>query len=488
MATSICWFYQDLRLADNLALTAAVDSRHGVLPLYVLDDDALDDDGAGEWAIGGASRWWLHHSLTALDKSLAERGSRLIIRRGKAAAIIPALMAEVDGAGLYTARRREEWSKKQLANVAQALARQKIPVKTFGGATIAEAAEIRSKTGTRLRVYTPYKRNFLLQKPAAQPLPVPQSIPRPKEWPVSLKVEDLSLRPKRPDWSGGLAATWDCGEIIANKRWQKFIKTPIDDYDISRDCPSDDATSRLSPHLHFGEISPMTIYYSVLKRQDKKNIGQNIGAEKFLDEVIWREFAYELLDHFPTMPWRPLREEFTRFPYRDDFASDLKAWQRGETGYPLVDAGMRQLYQTGWMHNRVRMVAASFLIKHLLIPWQCGARWFYDTLVDADLASNSAGWQWVAGCGVDASPYFRIFNPMTQAEKFNAGGYIRRFCPELSGLDDKEITAPFAVPKALLAAKNIRLGHDYPLPIIDHKRARNRALMALDTIKAPKRG
>ena len=475
MATVLCWFHQDLRLADHPALDAAIADGHAVIPLYILDDAA-----AGDWAMGGASRWWLNHSLASLADGLGKLGSRLVLAKGRAEEIIPQLMARTGAEAVYTHCRHEPWSKAQAARVETAL-QGRGQLKTFHGTLLKSPGEVLSKTGTRLRVFTPFKRNLLAGAPPRPELAAPQHIPSPQVWPESLGLDDLALLPQAPDWSGGLNRAWQVGEAAAHAALDRFIDTTIDRYDTSRDLPGETGTSRLSPHLHFGEISPVSIYHRVMARG-----GLTTGAEVFLSEVIWREFSYELLDQSPHMPDAPLRGEFNAFPWRDDYADDLRAWQQGRTGYPLVDAGMRELYETGWMHNRVRMITASFLTKHLLIPWQEGERWFWDTLVDADLASNSAGWQWVAGCGADASPYFRVFNPITQGDKFTAHGYVRRWLPELAGVDDRSLFAPFDADPMLTVAAGLQPGKTYPLPLVAHPEGRARALAAFEVVKANK--
>lgn len=476
MATVLCWFHQDLRIGDHPALAAAMASGHHVVPVYILDDGA-----AGDWAMGGASRWWLHHSLDDLARGFERLGSKLILRKGDAVRILPQLAKETDAAALYTHSRGEPWSKAQLAAVTDALARQNIPTHVENGCFLKNFGDVLSKAGTRMKVFTPFKRNLLSQGGMRAVLPRPQALPSPSSWPTSALLDELELLPRNPDWSGGLEQAWRVGEAAAMQRLDDFLDEAVNMYGTSRDRPSIKGTSRLSPHLHFGEISPVTVFHAVM---DHAGGAPSADAETFISEVVWREFSYELLDQFAAMPQQPLRPEFDRFPWRQDYKDDLVAWQQGRTGYPLIDAGMRELYETGWMHNRVRMITASFLTKHLLIPWQEGARWFHDTLVDADLASNSAGWQWVAGCGADASPYFRVFNPITQGQKFDAGAYVRQWVPEVSGLDDRSIFAPFDAPEGLCLSAGIRLGKTYPMPLVDHASGRARALDAFARIKS----
>ena len=469
MANVICWFHQDLRLADHPALDSALGSGHAVVPVHVLDDEA-----AGDWATGGASRWWLHHSLASLGRNLEALGSRLVLLRGKAEAELPRLAAATGAVAVFTHHRHEPWARAQVERVRTALA-GKAELNLLHGTTLKPPGSVLSKTGNRMKVFTPFRRNLLGGEPPRPSLPRPKAIPAPDAWPEGVALGDLGLLPVRPDWSGGIRKAWDVGEAAARAALDRFLEAGIDRYDEARDVPSEQGTSRLSPHLHHGEISPVAIYHRV-----KDQWPDSKGAEVFLSEVIWREFAHETLDQAPHLPDAPLREEFARFPWRDDYGRDFEAWCRGRTGFPLVDAGMRELWETGWMHNRVRMVTASFLVKHLLVPWQVGERWFWDTLVDADLASNSAGWQWVAGCGIDASPYFRIFNPITQGGKFRAHGYVRRWVPEVAAREDSGLFAPRGTKEPLDGGRE-----GYPPPLVDHAEGRERALAAYRQIKRP---
>ena len=480
MATALVWLHQDLRIGDHPALDAAINAATAsggtVIPIYILDDQA-----AGRWKMGGASRWWLHHSLTDLQQGLERLGAGLVIRKGDAEVIIPQLIAETGATQIFSSRRGEPWSKQQLSQIANTLKGQGVNTHISNSPFLIEPGDVLSKTGNRMKVFTPFKRNLLARGGIRPVVPRPQSIPYPATPPESLSVDDLGLLPERPDWSGGLKKAWRVGEAAALNRLQEFLNETASNYHVSRDHPSEIGTSRLSPHLHFGELSPVTIYHAVM---DHSGHAPSEGLEVFLSEVIWREFSYELLDQFPDMPDQPLRPEFSAFPWRQDYHQDLEAWQKGMTGYPLIDAGMRELYETGWMHNRVRMITASFLTKHLLIPWQEGEAWFFDTLVDADLASNAAGWQWVAGCGADASPYFRVFNPITQGTKFDAAAYVRRWCPELRELDNKSIFAPFDAPPTVLLGAGVTLGRHYPHPLISHPDGRKQALDAFAQIKS----
>ena len=465
-------FGLDLRLADHPALHAAGASGAPVIPVFVLDDAA-----PGRWRPGGASRWWLHGSLAALDKSLRKLGSRLILRRGETIRELARLADETGALTVHVTRRYEPWAAALESRMNHELPAQGITVHRFGGSLLFEPEAVRTKTGAPYKVFTPFWRAAQAGAPPRTPKPAPRTLPAPASWPKSDLLDGLDLRPASPDWAAGLRQAWEPGEASALYALDRLLAGPIAAYPSDRDRPDRPGTSRLSPHLHFGEISPATIWHRL-----HRHGADEAGPAKFLTEIGWREFSYHLLSQFPELPENPFRPDFARFPWRDD-ATALTAWQRGMTGYPLVDAGMRQLRATGWMHNRVRMVTASFLVKHLRISWQHGAAWFWDNLVDADLAANSASWQWVAGCGADAAPYFRIFNPVKQGESFDPdGAYVRHWAPELARLPATSIHAPWLGSALELAAAEVRLGRDYPLPIVDHAAARNAALAALKSM------
>ena len=478
-STTLLWFGRDLRLTDNPALAAALARAGPVIPIFLFDHAE-----AGAWAPGGASRWWLDASLAALDRDLRARGSRLILRRGPAAEALDRLIAETGAEAVYWNRRYEPWAVARAERLKASLKGRGLDVRSFNAALLREPWTLATQQGGPYRVFTPFWK-ALRAEPIDPPCaPAPKRIPAPDRFPESDRLGDWKLRPSKPDWAGGLRAAWQPGEAAAQARLADFADAAVLDYRDQRGRPDRNGTSRLSPHLHFGEIGPRQIWHAVTEQAlARTGSPMPVGAETYLSEIAWREFSYHLLFHFPHLPDRPLRAEFAGFPWAE-VAAGLEAWQRGRTGYPIVDAGMRQLWQTGWMHNRVRMITASFLIKDLLLPWNTGQAWFWDTLVDADLANNAASWQWVAGSGADAAPYFRVFNPSLQGEKFDPDGtYIRRWVPELAQLPDKLIHAPWTAQPIALQGAGIRLGHDYPMPIIDHAGARQRALDAFKTLR-----
>ncbi|MYE03136.1 MAG: deoxyribodipyrimidine photo-lyase [Alphaproteobacteria bacterium] len=460
-APVLMWFRRDLRLADNPALAWASQSGRPVIPFFLLDDE--------ERRRGGASRWWLHGSLDALGGSLARIGSRLILRRGPAGEAVAALAEETGAADIVWNRLYEPALVERDTAVKAQCRDAGLAPRSFNAALLFEPWAVRTQTGGHYRVFTPFWRQCLKQGFEPRQGTV-RRLPPPADWPASEELADWLLRPTTPDWAAGLRETWQPGEAGARLRLERFLGERASGYAEGREFPADEGTGRLSPHLHFGEIGP---------RQVAAALGlpePGSGAYAFLRQIGWREFSYHLLHHNPDMDSVNLQRDFDRMPWRDA-PEGLQAWQRGRTGYPLVDAGMRELWTTGWMHNRARMVVASFLTKHLLIDWRSGAGWFLDTLVDADLANNSAGWQWVAGSGADAAPYFRIFNPVAQSRRFDAGGgYLRKWLPELRRLPGKWIHAPWEAPEAVLAEAGVRLGEAYPRPIVDHRPARERAL------------
>jgi deoxyribodipyrimidine photo-lyase len=475
---TILWLRRDLRLADNPALHAALQRRAPVFPVFILSDDE------GDWPPGGAARWWLHESLASLDAALRERGSRLILRAGPSLATLRELLAQTGAHCVFWNRRYEPAVVARDTAVKSALRDGGINAESFNGSLLREPWDVRSKTGGPYRVYTPFKRHLLERLEPETPLSAPRTITAPREWPDSLALEALSLRPRAP-WYERMAAEWQPGEPGARLRMQRFLRRPLLDYDGVRNDPAIEGTSRLSPHLCFGEISPRQVWHAVAAGAAKQRLKREAWrGSTFVSELLWREFAYHLIHHFPRTTTEPLDAQFARFPWVEDEAA-LRAWQHGRTGVPLVDAGMRQLWGTGWMHNRVRMVVASFLVKNLRMHWLHGARWFWDTLVDADLAANTLNWQWVAGCGADAAPYFRVFNPVAQAQRFDPRGeYVHRWVPELARLAAPHVHAPWLAPASVLDAAGVRIGADYPAPIVDLAESRQASLAAYRAMRA----
>jgi deoxyribodipyrimidine photo-lyase len=474
-APIVVWFRQDLRLADNPALAAAAATGRPVLCLYLLDDVS-----PGPWRLGGAARWWLGQSLAALAGSLAGLGGRLILRAGAAAEAIPAFAREAGAAAIYWNRRYEPAAAAVDATLKAGFKAAGVEAKSFNSALLFEPWELRTGQGGAFKVYSPFWRAALKQGPARALAPAPARL-TPGPALASDDLDSWELAPTKPDWAGGLRAAWTPGEAGAQARLEAFLAAALDGYARDRNIPGRATTSALSPHLRFGQIGPLQIWRAF---EGRGLTGKD--CEKFLAELGWREFSHHLLADFPELPERAWRAPFDQFPWADDPAG-LKSWRRGRTGYPIVDAGMRELWATGWMHNRVRMITASFLIKHLLIDWRRGQDWFWDTLVDADLANNAASWQWVAGSGADAAPYFRIFNPTTQGETYDPdGAYVRRWVPELAKMRPERIHRPWEAGADELAAAGVRLGETYPRPIVDHAFARARALSTFEGL--PKSG
>lgn len=456
---SILWFRQDLRLADQAALVAAA-GEGAVLPVYILDDET-----PGDRRMGGASRWWLHHSLAALGEALEARGSRLILRRGRCAEVLAALAVETGARRVHATHHHERWWK-----AAETAVAERLDLRLWHANHLAPPGTVRTGTGKRYKIFTPWWKSMKDHMPPPRPLPPPETIAAPSRWPASDTLDAWGLLPVAPNWAAGFEAAWTPGEDGARQALKDFVPR-IAAYDHDRNFPARDGVSRLSPHLHFGEISPATVWY-VCAGHAKG------GAEPYLREVGWRDFANELTDQIPDHGERNGRARFDNFPWRSgaDAEAEFDAWTKGRTGYPIVDAGMRELWATGWMHNRVRMIAASFLVKHLLIDWRRGERWFWDTLVDADYGNNALGWQWTAGTGVDSAPWYRIMAPLAQSEKFDAGDYIRRWVPELAHIRGPAIHDPHEHGLAPEA---------YPKPLIGHRAARERALEAGKAVDAP---
>ena len=446
-APAIVWFRQDLRLSDHPALLAAAEAG-AVIPVYVLDDET-----PGDWRIGGAQRWWLHCSLASLARALEARGSRLILRRGRSDEVIARLLDETGAREVYALRHYEPWWRKAEAALCDRL-------RLHDGAHLARVEDVRTGGGGQFRIFASFWKGLQAFLPPEEPLPAPETIAAPERWPASDKLADWALLSTSPDWSAGFGE-WRVGEAAALEKLHG-LGEKIDEYETTRNLPAQDGTSRLSPHLHFGEVSPRAVWHAAADRPD---------SEKFHKELAWRDFTAGVVLQQPDYAEKHGRAKYDAFPWRtpDNAAADLKAWRRGRTGYSIVDAGMRQLWASGWMHNRVRMITSSFLVKHLLIDWREGERWFWDCLVDADYGNNAVNWQWIAGTGIDANMFSRIMAPLTQSVKFGAADYIRRWVPELAQLDDDAIHDPDAAgvrPK------------DYPAKIIGHREARERALAA----------
>lgn len=468
---TIILFRRDLRIGDNAALSAAADRGTPVLALFILDEESENVR-----PMGAASRWWQHHSLEALGNNLTGIGCRLFLARGRTAEIVDKAIASSGADCVFWNRRYDPAEAAVDADLKARFRHKGLTAQSFDGALLHEPTLLKTGSGGYYKVYTPFWKAVDGAVEPRDPVDPPKSI---RGWEGKfdgLSLLDLDLLPRKPDWSGGLAGQWAPGEDGAQERLHSFVEDDLIGYEHRRDIPADGGTSRLSPHLAFGEITPFQIF-AALRRS-----GGN-GAAKFRKEIGWREFSYHLFFHNPDLRRRSLRAEFDDFAWRHD-AGALKAWQKGLTGYPIVDAGMRELWRTGWMHNRVRMIAASFLIKDLMIDWRVGEKWFWDTLVDADAANNPASWQWVAGSGTDAAPYFRIFNPVLQGEKFDPhGDYVRRYVPEIAALPDRYIHRPWEAPASLLKENGIELGRTYPKPIVDHGAARDRALALYQSVK-----
>jgi deoxyribodipyrimidine photo-lyase len=470
-APVIVWFRDDLRLADHPALAAAAAAGRPVLCVFVHDEHSV-----GLRRLGGAARWWLAQSLRALGRDLRARGGRLDLRSGAAADVMASIATETGAAAVHWNRRHDRAGMAVDAAIEQRLAAQGVKVRTFPARLLHEPDLVRTKGGAPFSVFTPFWRR-LRELTQQTPLPAPVRLTAPPSF-RSDAIETWGLEPHSPDWAGGLRTTWVAGEAAARDRLTGFIDEKLAGYAARRERPGLDGTSLLSPHLRFGEISAVQVRHAILLAGERLRGPSAADIDKFMSEIGWREFCHHLLYHRDDLHRVSIQARFDAFPWRDDAAA-LRAWQQGRTGYPLVDAGMRQLWASGWMHNRVRMVAASFLVKHLMIDWRLGEAWFWDTLVDADVANNPAGWQWVAGSGADAAPFFRIFNPVTQSQKFDPdGAYIRRWIPEIAGLTDAAIHTPWTARASTTALGTCV----YPEPIVDHAAARARALAAFSRL------
>ena len=469
---NIVWFRQDLRLLDNPALHAAARKGAPVLPVYI-----LDESHEGGWAPGAASRWWLHKSLQSLDEAL---DGALVLLRGDPQKLLSKLVDELGAKSVFWNRLYEPQHLARDNAIKKSLQATSVSVKTFNASLLFEPPNTNKPDGTPYRVFTPFYRRGCLKNGIRprEPLDRPDVLNL-HRYKAGDAIEDLSLLPEK-NWYEEIAQEWTPGEKGADARLSEFLSTGIDAYADGRNRPDQRKVSRLSPHLHFGEISPNQAWYATLNGRNIADVDTN--EDRFLSELGWREFSYNLLYNVADIPTENLQKKFDRFPWREDAAA-LKCWQRGKTGFPIVDAGMRELWRTGYMHNRVRMIVGSFLVKNLLLHWQHGAEWFWDTLLDADLANNSASWQWIAGCGADAAPYFRIFNPVTQGNRFDPNGdYVRKYVPELSNLPDKYLHSPWEAPQDVLDEAKVQLGDTYPKPIVDLKKSRVRALEAFKSL------
>ena len=466
---AVVWFRQDLRVSDNLALLEA--SKVGeVLPIYILDESTED-----KWSLGGASKWWLHESLTALNKKLE---GKLCFARGEPLDVLKNLIEQSGAKHVFWNRCYEPLAMIRDARIKAALKNDGICAKSYSGSLLFEPHISVKEDGTPYRVFTPFFRKGCLSRfpKPERPCGIPSEIVYYNQKGITLSR--LGLKPK-VKWYDSLAKAWNPGEDGARQRLEEFLKDGIVNYKTGRNIPSGKNVSRLSPHLHFGEISPHRVWHEVSSSSERI---PNKDSDHFLSELGWREFSHNLLYHNQDLPEKNLQPKFDRFPWVKENAA-LKAWQEGRTGYPIVDAGMKELWHTGYIHNRVRMIVASFLVKNLMIDWRLGQRWFWDTLVDADLANNSASWQWVAGSGADAAPFFRIFNPVTQGEKFDPDGvYVKKFLPELSRIPKKYIHSPWLAPKEVLVEATVSLGTDYPEPIVSLKESREKALSAFNDL------
>ena len=466
---AIFWFRQDLRLHDNQALIAAAKHRL-CMPIYI-----LQPGGGGDFALGAASKWWLHHSLCQLNQALE---NKLNVYIGDPSKIIADIVKKMRPAAVYWNRCYEPWRISEDADIKASMRQQGIVCKSFKASLLWEPWEVLKPDGKPYQVFTPFYKNGCLRQPSPRaPLPLPAKLSLLQDPHNKLTIAQLKLLPKI-QWDKTMAIEWQIGEQAAANKLAHFLSDGLASYQEGRNFPAQRHVSRLSPHLHFGEISPQQIWHATKQHTLGQDGDLEAAAESFLRELCWREFSYALLYHYPNLPQQNFKAKFDNFPWQHNPAL-LAAWQRGQTGYPLIDAGMRELWQTGYMHGRVRMAVGSFLVKNLRLHWRHGAAWFWNCLLDADLANNSASWQWVAGSGADAAPYFRIFNPVLQGEKFDPSGeYTKRYVPELAFLPQRYLLQPWNAPKEVLDAANVRLGVTYPLPIVDLKLSRQQAMQA----------
>lgn len=480
MSTAILWLRRDLRVADNPALQALLNDNHTPVPVYI------HDEPDAEWPLGEASAWWLHHSLVALKQSLQHIGGELLILCGDSQQQLSRIIRQTGAEAVYWNRCYEPAFVERDEAIKNELRQQGIDARSYNANLLREPWQHLKKDDTPYRVFTPFWKALQKTGPSREIVTTPGRIPAlsKSQQHRSLSIESLGLLPA-VNWDKAFYKHWQPGEDGAWNALEHFCEDRLNNYKTERDIPEISGTSRLSAHLHFGEISPLQLWNHLLQlTASDTSPGALTAAENWLRQLGWREFSYHLLYHFPHTARKPLDKRFERFPWRTDYAETLKRWQQGQTGIPIVDAGMRELWATGYMHNRVRMIAASLLTKNLSIPWQEGARWFWNTLVDADLANNSMGWQWTAGSGADAAPYFRVFNPVLQGEKFDKrGAYVRRWVPELANLDSKYIHQPWSADPGILAESGICLGREYPEPLVDLKTSRKQALEAWANVK-----
>jgi len=475
--TAIIWFREDLRIADNPALQHAIVNYDAIIPLFILDERVR--------RIGGASRWFLHHVLEELSLQLEEKYSiKLVIKQGKSEDIIDEMLLETGVSGFFWNRIYEKQNVERDKKIKEILQGKEVNVKSFNGSLLVEPWQVETGSGEFYKVYTPFAKKAKAEVPVRSLVEVPESQNKSVNVKLdSLNLCDLNLLPSDPDWGSKMLDYWVFSEKEAEERLEEFISDRVQDYGRDRDRPDRDGTSSLSPYFHFGVISPQQAYH---KAMSSKNHYNEQGVEKFISEIYWREFSYNLMFHFPEIATKNFRPEFDNFPWID-IKEAVHKWQWGKTGYPIIDAGMRELYETGYMHNRVRMLVGSFLTKHLLTHWKHGEEWFWECLVDASPANNAASWQWVAGCGADAAPYFRIFNPISQGTKFDPhGDYVRRWVPELTDMPNEFIHKPWDAPLLILKAADVELGYNYPNPIVDHFKARKASLKAYEKIKKKK--
>lgn len=471
---SLVWLRRNFRVEDSLSLKAAADRGGPVIPVFILEEDP---------SIGSVSRWWLAHSLRDLQRNLRLRGSRLVLKKGDPRKVLEGFIKETGAGAIFWDKNSEPVQNAIDEKIRVLLRSRGIFCEAVNDGLLFDPARIVNKQGTPFKVFTPFWNHCLSLGDPRAPVKLPARFSAPAVWPHSEKIESIGFGP-REKWAAKLEPFWKPGAGGARIALRKFLRGGVEEYPHGRDHLADEGTSKLSPYLHFGEISVHQVWHEIRRSAvSNRRPGMARASEAFLRQIIWREFAHYQLLHFPETVSAPLRKEFSGFSWKKD-ARLLHAWQKGKTGYPVVDAGMRQLWRTGWMHNRARMIVASFLVKDLLIDWREGAAWFMDTLADADLASNTFGWQWVAGCGADAAPYFRIFNPVLQGEKFDpAGDYVRRWVPELSKVPARYIHAPWQAPSEILAKAGVRLGKDYPEPVVDHDAARKRALFVYSRMR-----